>query len=118
MSRRTKRAGKAFKEEFSDIIQREVKDPRVGFVTITEVKVSPDLRKAWVYLGIMGDDDEVARTLAGLESAKGYMRAHLGKHLRLRFLPEIEFKHEHTAEDALELERLIRMSKEEGQGDR
>lgn len=103
MSRRINRVEKAFKEELSEILQREIKDPRVGFVTITRVKVTSDLRHAHVYVSIMGGDEEVKASLEGLESARGYLRSLLGRHLRLKYLPEINFVHEHVAEEALKL---------------
>lgn len=116
MSRRIDRVEEACKEELSEIIQRELKDPRVGFVTITCVKVSADLRHARVYVSILGNDQEVEESLAGLESARGYLRGLLGKHLRLKYLPEIEFIHEHVAEEALRLDELMKQEKE-GSGD-
>jgi ribosome-binding factor A len=116
MSRRINRVEEACREEFSEIIQREIKDPRIGFVTITRVKVTPDLRHAQVYVSIMGSEDEVKQTLAGLESAKGYMRSHLGKHLRLKFLPEIEFVHEHVTDEALRLSEIMKRTHREDAG--
>jgi ribosome-binding factor A len=108
MSRRLSRVEEACKEELSEILQREIKDPRVGFVTITEVKLTPDLRHAKVYVSILGTQKEVEQSLVGLESARGYLRSMLGKHLRLKYLPEIEFVHEHVAEEALRIAELIR----------
>lgn len=116
MSRRIKRVEEACKEELSEILQREIKDPRIGFVTITRVKVTRDLGRAQVYISILGSDDEVKATLAGLESARGVMRSHLGKHLRLRFLPEIEFVHERIAEEALRLSEIMERNREDSQG--
>jgi len=108
MSRRVKRMEEACKEELSAILQRETKDPRVGFVTITRVKLTADLRHAKVYVSIMGTEDEVLQSLEGLESARGYLRSRLGKHLRLKYLPDIDFKYERIAQEALELEELLR----------
>jgi len=108
MSRRTSRVEEASREVLAEVLAREVKDPRVGFVTITGVKVSPDLRHARVFVSVLGEDEEVARSMAGLESARGYMRSELGKHLRLKYLPEIEFVLEHGTEEALRLANLIR----------
>ncbi len=116
MSRRINRVEKACREELSEILQREVKDPRVGFVTITKVKVTPDLRHAKVYVSIMGNEEEVENSIAGLESAKGYLRSHLGKHLRLKFLPELEFLRERIAEEALRLNEIMRQVKEDVAG--
>lgn len=116
MSRRIDRVEEACKEELSEILQREVKDPRVGFVTITKVKVTPDLRRARVYVSMMEEEEEAENTLAGLESARGYLRSHLGKHLRLKFLPELEFVRERVAEEALRLNELMRQCKEDASG--
>lgn len=107
MSRRIDRVEEACKEELSEILQRETKDPRIGFVTITEVKVSPDLRRARVYVSVLGTEKEVAESFAGLESARGYLRSHLGRHLRLKFLPEIEFVHDNVTEEAIRLGALF-----------
>ncbi|HEY5494789.1 MAG TPA: 30S ribosome-binding factor RbfA, partial [Candidatus Anoxymicrobiaceae bacterium] len=73
MSRRTSRVEEASREVLAEVLAREVKDPRVGFVTITGVKVSPDLRHARVTVSVLGEDDEVDRSMAGLASAKGYL---------------------------------------------
>ncbi|HEY5493551.1 MAG TPA: 30S ribosome-binding factor RbfA [Candidatus Anoxymicrobiaceae bacterium] len=108
MSRRTSRVEEASREVLAEALAREVKDPRVGFVTITGVKVSPDLRHARVTVSVLGEDDEVDRSMAGLASAKGYLRSALGKHLRLKYLPEIEFVLDHQSEDALRLAGLLR----------
>lgn len=108
MSRRTSRVEEASREVLAEVLAREVKDPRVGFVTITGVKVSPDLRQARVTVSVLGEDDEVDRSMAGLASAKGYLRSALGKHLRLKYLPEIEFVLDHQSEDALRLAGLLR----------
>jgi len=108
MSRRTSMVEEASREVLAEVLASEVKDPRVGFVTITGVKVSPDLRHARVFVSVLGEDEEVARSMAGLESARGYMRSELGKHLRLKYLPEIEFVLEHGTEEALRLANLMR----------
>lgn len=107
MSRRTKRVEEAFREELSEILERRTKDPRVGFVTITRVKVTADLCHARVYVSVMGSEGEIERTLAGLESAKGYMRSCLGKNLRLKHLPDIEFVHDRVTDEAMRLMRLM-----------
>ena len=118
MSRRLSRVEEACKEELAEILQREIKDPRVGFVTITEVKLTADLRHARVFLSIFGSEHESEQSLEGLESARGYLRSQLGKHLRLKYLPEIEFVHEHVAEDALKLDKLMKqLSTERNEND-
>lgn len=118
MSRRLSRVEEACKEELSEILQREIKDPRVGFVTITEVRLTADLRHARVFVSILGTDVETRQSLEGLESARGYLRSCLGKHLRLKYLPEIEFVHEHVAEDALRLTELMKkVENDAGEGE-
>lgn len=112
-SRRVSRVEEVCKEELSEILIRELKDPRIGFVTITGVKMTSDLKHAQVYVSVLGSSEEVDRTFEGLESAKGWMRAHLGKRLRLKFLPEIEFCHDRTPVEAQKLETLFKRDSEE-----
>ena len=107
MSRRLNRVEEACKEELSEILQRELKDPRVGFVTITRVKLTADLRHAKVYFSILGTEEEAKESVAGLESGRGYMKSRLGKHLRLKYLPELDFIEEHVTEEALHLQEIM-----------
>ncbi|HEX8100070.1 MAG TPA: 30S ribosome-binding factor RbfA [Actinomycetota bacterium] len=82
-------------EEFREILAEEIpqlKDPRVGFVTVTRVEVTPDLRKAIVYYTVMGKDTDHRRTRAGLMSAKARLRTVLGQQVRLKFTPDLEFE--------------------------
>ncbi|HEY5526127.1 MAG TPA: 30S ribosome-binding factor RbfA [Candidatus Anoxymicrobiaceae bacterium] len=108
MSRRLNKVEEACKEVLSEVLQREVKDPRVGFVTITSVKVSPDLRHAKVYVSVLGTREDTERSFEGLESSKGYMRSELGKHLRIKYLPEIEIVKDDVSEEALHLAEVFR----------
>ncbi len=121
MSRRLNRVEEACHEVLSEVLQREVKDPRVGFVTITDVKLTADLRHSRVFVSVLGDEDDVERSMAGLDSAKGYMRSALGKHLRIKYLPEIEFVLDSSGEEALRLEGIMKQVEEEldrgGQGE-
>ncbi|MBI1878904.1 MAG: 30S ribosome-binding factor RbfA, partial [Chloroflexi bacterium] len=91
-SRRQRQVGELLHEEISRIIQHETKDPRLGFVTVTGVEVSPDLRQARVYITVLGDNTEVKNTLTGLTSAASYFRRLLGQSLSLRYVPELNFK--------------------------
>jgi ribosome-binding factor A len=82
-------------EEFREILAEEIpqlKDPRVGFVTVTRVEVTPDLRKAIVYYTVMGQDRDHRRTRAGLNSAKAHLRSVLGQQVRMKFTPDLEFE--------------------------
>ena len=79
------------KQEVSDIIFRELKDPRIGFVTVTDVECTGDLREAKIYVSVMGEESKVKDTLHGLASSLGFIRRELGHRIRLRFTPEISF---------------------------
>ena len=97
-------------EEFREVLAEEIprlKDPRVGFVTVTGVKVTGDLRHAWVYYTAFGDDRQRASTRAGLRSARPHLRAALGRQVRLKFLPEIEFEEDVSIEESERIDRLI-----------
>ena len=97
-------------EEFREILAEEIpklKDPRIGFVTVTGVKVTADLRRAWVYYTAFGDDKERASTRAGLRSAVPRLRGVIGKQVRMKFLPELAFEEDATLEQAAKIDRLI-----------
>lgn len=113
MSRRTDRVEEICKEELSELLQRNVKDPRVGFVTITSVKISPDLKHAKVFVSVLGSEDEAEQSIEGLNSAKGFLKSLLGKHLKLRSMPDIEFIRERISEEALHLDEIMKMNETE-----
>lgn len=97
-------------EEFREILAEEIpklKDPRIGFVTVTGVKVTADLRRAWVYYTAFGDDKERASTRAGLRSAVPRLRGVIGKQVRMKFLPELAFEEDATLEQAASIDQLI-----------
>jgi ribosome-binding factor A len=103
-------------EEFREVLAEELprlKDPRIGFVTITGVKVTPDLRNAWVYYTAYGDEGERAATRAGLRSATAHLRSELGRQVRLKFLPELHFEEDAALERAEHIEELLRRLREE-----
>jgi ribosome-binding factor A len=108
-------------EEFREILAEEIprlKDPRIGFVTVTGVKVTADLRRAWVYYTAFGDDKERASTRAGLRSAVPRLRGMIGKQVRMKFLPELAFEEDATLEQAAEIDRLIaRLNAVDGPGE-
>jgi ribosome-binding factor A len=87
---RIKRVNEACKEALGEILQEEVKDPRIGFVTITEVEVTSDLRSAKVWISVLGSEEEVEQALKGLNKAKGFLRRELGLRVRLRYTPELK----------------------------
>jgi ribosome-binding factor A len=106
-------------EEFREILAEEIprlKDPRVGFVTVTGVRVTADLRRATVYFTMMGDEKQRKATRAGLRSAAGHLRQVLGHEVRLKFLPDLEFAEDDTAVRAGRVDELLRQIHEEGHG--
>lgn len=92
MNLRATRVGEQMKKELSDIIGRKLKDPRIGFVTVTDVRVTGDLQQAKVYISVLGDEEQRQNTLKGLEKAKGFIRSEIGQRIRLRKTPEIFLK--------------------------
>ena len=89
MSVRANRVGEQMKKELSEIIGRKIKDPRIGFVTVTDVQVTGDLQQATVYISVLGDEKQGENTLLGLAKAKGFIRSEIGQRIRLRKTPEI-----------------------------
>jgi ribosome-binding factor A len=102
-----RRVDEAVREVLSDVLTHEVKDPRVGFVTVTDVKTSPDLSHARVYVSVLGDAEAVSASLEGLRSAQGFLQGRIGRELRLKHTPTLTFFHDDTAERAQRLERLM-----------
>ena len=98
----------AIKEEVSRIIQEEVKDPRIGFITITDVELSGDLRHAKVFISVYGNESEKVKALKGLSSAAGFIRSQMGKRIKLRYTPEIVFKWDRSIEGGAHIEELLR----------
>src|SRR5947207_15787534 len=103
---RMERVGEEFREVLAEAILK-LKDPRVGFVTVTGVRVTPDLRLARVFYTALGDDRQRAATRAGLRSASAHLRAAIGKQVRLKFLPELRFEEDASIEQAARLDDLI-----------
>ena len=108
MKERRRRVGELIRAEISDMILRSIKDPRVGFVSITAVEMSPDLRYATVYYHVLGSEKDVKSSTAGLCSAKGYIRREIGKRLTLRYTPELTFKYDDTLDKAWHLESVLK----------
>lgn len=104
---RANRVAEEIKKVIGDIITRKLKDPRVGFVTITDVEVTGDLQQTTIYFTVLGTAQEEKETLAGLEKAKGFIRSEVGKHIRLRKTPEIFFEVDKAIETGNRIERLI-----------
>jgi ribosome-binding factor A len=105
--RRPERLAEQIKEEVSLIIAGEVEDPRVGFVTVTEARVTPDLKHAKIYVSILGTEQEVKESLAALKHASGFIRTSLGAVLRMKRTPELHFVYDDTTETAARIEELL-----------
>lgn len=103
---RVQRIGEEIKKEAAEII-RQMKDPRIGFATITDVEVTNDLRHVRIYVSVYGDDEEKERTLAGLQAAKGFVRTELGRTIRLRHTPEVVFKLDGSIEQGARINQII-----------
>jgi ribosome-binding factor A len=108
--RRPERVAEALRTELADLLLREVKDPRIGMITLTSIRVSDDLRHARVYFSCVGDDAARNRCLSGLRSAAGYMQGQIMRRLNLRHRVEIRFEFDPSLEAAERLEDLLRRS--------
>lgn len=105
---RGKRVGEVIRAEIANLLSKGVKDPRVGFVSVMAVKMSPDLRYANVYVSVYGSEKEKKSSLIGLKSSAGWIRRELGKRLSLRLTPETRFFEDNTLEDVYHMENLIK----------
>jgi ribosome-binding factor A len=106
---RTDQVGAQVRAEIMDIIQRDLKDPRIGFVSITTVRMSPDLRSARVRVSVLGDESEQRASLSGLRSATGLIRHQLGRRLQnLKFSPELRFEIDPSIEYSVHISKRLR----------
>ena len=103
MTRRTRQVGELLREELTDIIRREVKDPRIGFFSITHVDVPPDLRTARVFVSVLGTEEERQNTQDALRSAAKFIRFHLKPRLRMRQIPDLDFRDDRSMEYAQQI---------------
>jgi ribosome-binding factor A len=108
MTRRADRVAEALQELIAELLLREIKDPRIGLVTITGVRISPDLRHARVYFSCLGDEAQHAQSLRGLNSAAGFIRSQVARRLNLRVAPQIAFEFDASLEQAERLSRLLK----------
>ena len=114
-SRRQAQVADAVQQYVSEMLQRELKDPRIGFTTVTSVDMSSDLKYARIYVSVMGTPEEQKATMQALTSGRGFIRRELASRLDLRFAPEIQFKLDTTAEYSDRISRLLNEIKEEEQ---
>ena len=105
---RSTRVAEEIRKLVAELLMKGVKDPRIGFVSVMEVKMSPDLAYADVYVSMFGSESEKKGSLAGLRNSAGWMRRELGKKLRMRVTPELRFREDTTLDTAYRLEEKFK----------
>jgi ribosome-binding factor A len=116
---RMRRVDEAMRAVLSDAIAKDLKDPRIGFVTVTGVKTSPDLRHARVYVSVLGDDLERSASIDGLRSAHGFLQRRLADELSLKHTPSLTFAYDDSVDRGMRITHLLdEHDREEGNGDR
>ncbi len=115
--KRSDRVGDLIRRVIGEMLLRELSDPRLESVTITGVKVTDDLKTATIFFSAMGSQPKEDASLQGLESAAGYIKKKLGRELRLRFVPDLLFKVDHSFDYGSRIDRLIQTLKEEQEED-
>lgn len=105
---RKDRVTQAIKREISNIIHDELQDPRLGFVTITKVEVTADLRSAKIFYSVLGKDEDYIKTAEALDSALGYIRKLISERIQLRFAPEIIFREDRSGEYSMKIEEILK----------
>jgi len=105
--KRAVRVGDQILKEIAELLVTKVKDPRVKATTLTGIHLSDDLKNARVYYSVMGDEEDIIRTQAGLDSAKGFIKREIGRRMNLRYVPDIIFEHDLSLEKGNKMERLF-----------
>jgi ribosome-binding factor A len=109
--KRSQRVGDLVREEVADIIMYRLKDPRIGFVTVTGVDMSPDMKNAKVYVSVLKEEDREL-TLEILNSSKSFIRSLLSKRLRMKFIPTVEFRFDTSIEYGYKIDKLLKEIKD------
>ncbi len=115
--KRSEKVADLIRKEISGMLLKNLKDPRIGFVTITRVAVSADYRLAKVYFSVMGTSEDRDRSTEGLNSARGYVRKELGRRLTLRYIPDIIFRYDPSVEYGIHMEEVFHHLQEEREKD-
>jgi len=105
--KRLERVNQLIKEEISLLLQRELKDPRLGFVTVTEVDTTADLKQAKVFVSVLGSDEQWVKSFKALDSARGFIWGWLRRNLDLRVTPDLSFRPDHSMEHAARMQALL-----------
>jgi len=114
--KRADRVGDVVRAEISNMVLKDLKDPRIGMVTITRVKISDDLKTAKVFFSVIGDEKDREKSKQGLERASGFIKRELGKRLRLKYLPDIKFIWDDSIEYGIRISKMLEKLKEESNG--
>ena len=114
---RAQRLGEEIRKEIVDIVQNNVRDPRIGFVSFTDVEVTRDLRQAKVFFSVFGDEEVRQNTFLGLEKAKGYIRSEMASRLKLRYMPELSFNYDDSFNNGEKISRIINQINDEDKQD-
>lgn len=115
-TQRQRRVQELLVQEISDIIRREVRDPRIGFLTVTDAEISPDLRNARVFVSTIGSPEELAEALKGLNRAAGFIRHEFARRANLRFTPTLEFRADTAIARGTRITELLASLHEEEHG--
>jgi ribosome-binding factor A len=115
MSTRTERVEELLKVEISDMIRRDLKDPRLGFITITDAEVTKDLRHAKVYISVLGDEKAKEESLSVLQRAAGHIRSEFGRRAHLKIIPDITFKMDTAIDTGTRIFELLQQVKHDGE---
>lgn len=114
-SARVRKVAERIQVIVAEMLERRVKDPRLGFVTVTDVRVTGDTQNASVFYTVLGEEDQLASTAAALESAKGILRSEVGKQLGMRHVPTLEFIHDALPDNARHLDELLAKARQSDQ---
>ena len=104
---RSERLGEELKKELADIVRNHIRDPRIGFVSFTDVEVTKDLRYAKIFFTVLGDEEVLKNTTIGLEKAKKFIRSELAQRLKLRYTPELTFKYDESMAYGAKINHLL-----------
>jgi ribosome-binding factor A len=110
--KRSDRVNSLLQRELGTLISEELRDPRIAFPTVTAVEITPDLRSAKVHVSVLGDEEASEKTMKALEDAKPFLRRELGSRTELRFVPELTFVHDRSAEQSVRISALLREARE------
>jgi ribosome-binding factor A len=116
-SERMRRVDEAVRQVLADALAHELKDPRIGFVTVTDVNTSPDLRHARVFVSVLGEAEQRDATLDGLRSAHGHLQRRIARELKLKHTPTLEFSYDDTTDRAMRVGELIERERHGGDRD-